>query len=436
MRHPFYTNLWLTCFLCSLLSPYRAGAAEHVQPKGGGSVVKNPSRPVYGKELPDQSFEGVPGDLYVVTSKPEQRSPGRPPKAKALRDAIKSGEIAGPLTTETSVELWVPEGVEKIRAAMLSFRYNQGVSVFHLTPWREFAVRNDCALILLGERVNGRDNDKTLFPDGGEGFGPGVRAALELAADLVKEHPELRHLPLVPWGMSAGGQWAYEYATWDPEHSLGFIRWGKTNPGLPSNEYRETKTTLEVPGLHYKGQWEDKITSYYEHYQHARKCDVPRAWAWERNVGHNYTYLDTELSIAWVEAILDLRVPPNVDSAAGPVKFQPIDRRQGWLGVLGYLDRYQGPDAYKILPAAEYHGDLQQTAWLPNEKVARLWLKYCTFDGKQTPKASAMAARVQELKDKGSRDPVAEALSALENTSPRGREDQKKWKEVKQSLDP
>src|SRR4029079_11492914 len=63
------------------------------------------------------------------------------------------------------------------------------------------------------------------------------------------QHPELANAPLVFWGMSAGGQFNYEFAAWKPERVIAFV----VNKGGIYYTALTSRATREVPAMLFTG---------------------------------------------------------------------------------------------------------------------------------------------------------------------------------------
>jgi hypothetical protein len=73
---------------------------------------------------------------------------------------------------------------------------------------------------------------------------------------------------------------------------------------------------------------------------------------------------------------------------------KPMDRGQAWLAPL----RGEG-----ATPAAEFHGDLKESVWLPNEAVARAWSEYVKTGavGDTTPPPAPFDVTVSHESERG-----------------------------------
>jgi len=77
-------------------------------------------------------------------------------------------------------------------------------------------------------------------------------ALLEAVTSFSKKlnQPNLNHLPLLMFGMSAGGQFNYEFANWRPDRVMAFV----VNKGGVYYTALAPKATREIPGLFITGE--------------------------------------------------------------------------------------------------------------------------------------------------------------------------------------
>jgi hypothetical protein len=70
------------------------------------------------------------------------------------------------------------------------------------------------------------------------------------------------------------------------------------------------------------------------------------------------------LAIPFFDACLAARLPPQ---GAADQKLRPIDPQVAWLGA---------PLSSIAMPATQYSGEVTQSVWLPNQRVAKAWAEY------------------------------------------------------------
>ncbi len=115
--------------------------------------------------------------------------------------------------------------------------------------WQAFAKKQ--RLALLGVRLTDKPHDQPVneqYANASEGSGQALLDAL--AAFATKSHrAELAAAPLLLWGMSAGGEFNYEFVAWRPERVIGFI----VNKGGIYFTALTSPAARRVPGLLFIG---------------------------------------------------------------------------------------------------------------------------------------------------------------------------------------
>ncbi len=82
----------------------------------------------------------------------------------------------------------------------------------------------------------------------GEGSGQALLEAVETLA-VAAGHPEVAEAQLLLWGMSAGGQFNYEFACWKPERVRAFV----VNKGGIYYTHLAPSAARAVPGIFFIG---------------------------------------------------------------------------------------------------------------------------------------------------------------------------------------
>jgi hypothetical protein len=94
-----------------------------------------------------------------------------------------------------------------------------------------------------------------------------------------------------------------------------------------------------------------------------RPKDAPVGIAFDPRTEHNCG--DSRLAaIQYFDTMLAMRLP---DKGSKDQKLKPVDMKVAWLA---------NPSSDKAVPAAQYKGDPNQAAWLPNESFAKKWMEY------------------------------------------------------------
>src|SRR5262249_20079141 len=116
--------------------------------------------------------------------------------------------------------------------------------------WQEFAARQRLAIVAC--RFTDKPHDQSFIEDYvnvSHGSGQALLDALSTFADRA-HHAELAAAPLLLWGMSAGGQFNYEFVAWKPERVVAFV----VNKGGIYYSALLSRAAREVPGLLFVGE--------------------------------------------------------------------------------------------------------------------------------------------------------------------------------------
>ena len=119
--------------------------------------------------------------------------------------------------------LWHPQDVKNLRAVLVLVPGSNGDGRGQVEDetWRELAKKHDLAL--LGVRMTDRRHEQMFveaYVDVSKGSGDALLEALNKFAD-ESGHAELANVPLLFWGMSAGGQFISPTATTSATSFLG-----------------------------------------------------------------------------------------------------------------------------------------------------------------------------------------------------------------------
>ena len=167
--------------------------------------------------------------------------------AQALDETIPPGANFD----KAEFRFWLPDGVESVRGVVVLVpgSNGEGRTMVDDVFWREFATKQKVAL--LGCRFTDKPHDQAFIEDYvnvSKGSGQAVLDALAKFAERTK-HPEVASAPLLMWGMSAGGQFNYEFVAWKPERVGAFI----VNKGGIYYSALLSKAARAVPGLLFVG---------------------------------------------------------------------------------------------------------------------------------------------------------------------------------------
>ena len=219
--------------------------------------------------------------------------------------------------------------------------------------WQAFATRNKLALVAC--RFTDKPHDQSFIEEYANASQGSGQALLNAVArfSIRSQHPEVATVPLLLWGMSAGGEFNYEFTAWKPERVAAFI----VNKGNFYYTALVSPAARQVPGMFFVGG-DDLVfrtNTIVGLFAVNRRGGALWALAEEPGVGH-VVGKSRDVAMVFFEDVMALRVSPDG-------RLLPMPPKPAFLG--DYKTRsFQPP------------GEAQPkdpTAWLPTERVARAW---------------------------------------------------------------
>ncbi len=293
-----------------------------------------------------------------------------PARAAGDPETIPLDHAAAPGANYDKAEfrLWYPAAAQKLRAVVVLMpgSNDDGRPEVADAGWRAFAARHDLALV--GCRYTDKPHAQSFieqYADASHGSGQALLDALVAFAPRA-DHPELAAAPLLLWGMSAGGEFNYEFVAWKPERVIAFV----VNKGGIYYSALLCEAARRVPGLFFVGEADLRFRNETIAGLFAvnRRAGALWALAEEPGVGHAVGR-SRDLALVLFEDVLSLRLPPPASSADGSPLLQPLDERSGFLGELR---------AHTIARQDDTEAPDHPTAWLPTERCARAWQALAT----------------------------------------------------------
>lgn len=257
--------------------------------------------------------------------------------------------------------LWQPAGPGALRAVVVLVpgSNGDGRSMVDDPAWQAFATRHRLALV--GCRFTDRTHEQMFiehYVNVSQGSGQALLDALGAFAEQARR-PELATAPLFLWGMSAGGQFNYEFAAWRPERVAAFVvnKGGIYYSALVSREARR------VPGMFFTGEKDlaFRTNTIVGLFAVNRRAGALWSLVEEPGVGHEVAR-SKDLGILFFDEVLPLRLPAS--SSGSSATLNAIDERAGLIGELG---------ARTVQPMGTGPAPGYPTAWLPTPRVARAW---------------------------------------------------------------
>ncbi len=246
--------------------------------------------------------------------------------------------------------LWVPPDVTTLKAVLVLVPGSNGDGRAQVDDefWRAFAVKEQVALV--GCRLTDKPHDQGFiehYVNVSQGSGQALIDALGQFADRVK-HPEIATAPLLLWGMSAGGEFNYEFVAWKPERVAAFI----VNKGGIYYSALVSKEARSVPGILFVGgaDLDSRTFTIKGLFAVNRRAGALWALAEEPGLAHVVGH-SKELGAMLFEDVL-----------AAPKG--SLTEKTGFVGDV---------HTFATQPAATASTGNVLTSWLPTERLAAAW---------------------------------------------------------------
>jgi len=252
--------------------------------------------------------------------------------------------------------LWVPSGSGPLQAALVLVPGSNGDGrpMADEPFWQEFAARH--RLAILACRFTDKPHDQSFIEEYVNVSHGSGQALLDALTALGKSsgHAELGAAPLLLWGMSAGGQFNYEFVVWKPERVIAFV----VNKGGIYYTALAPKAARDVPGLLFIGEkdLDSRINMISGLAALNRRGGALWALTEEPGVGHAVAR-SRDLGAMLFADVLPLRL-------GGGVSLKAIDPKSGFIADV---------KAHTFQRAADAPAQTERTAWLPTLAMAKAW---------------------------------------------------------------
>lgn len=266
--------------------------------------------------------------------------------------------------------LWLPPGLARVEAVVVLVPGSNGDGrpMVDDTAWQGLAARRHLAL--LGTRFTDRPHEQGFIEEYvavGRGSGQALLTALRTLA-ASSGHPELAGAPLLFWGMSAGGQFSYEFAAWTPERVAAFV----VNKGGIYYTALTPRATREIPAVLFTGGKDLAFRTKTIEGLFAVNRRGGALWALANEPGAAHVVGGSrDYGILFFDQVLPLRLAGSVAAADGTRTLAKMPDRDGFIGDLA---------AGTYAPATATSPPVP-TAWLPTEAVAKAWRAMVTGPG-------------------------------------------------------
>jgi poly(3-hydroxybutyrate) depolymerase len=279
-------------------------------------------------------------------------------RAQTIEDSIAPGKNFD----KAQFRLWYPHDAGKLRAVLVLVpgSNGDGRSMADDSTWQAFASRNKLAIVAC--RFTDKPHEQSFIEDYvnvSQGSGQALLDALTHLAARA-QHPEIASAPLLFWGMSAGGEFNYEFAAWKPERVIAFV----VNKGGIYYSALTSRATRQVPALLFIGgkDLDSRVNTITGLFAVNRRGGALWALAEEPGVGH-VVGRSRDMSIIFFDDVLPLRL----DESSSMLK--PMAEASGYIGEL----KTKRTEAVADMTPTPY-----LTAWFPTARVARAWQAMAT----------------------------------------------------------
>jgi dienelactone hydrolase len=256
---------------------------------------------------------------------------------------------------------WYPDAAGPLRAIVVLVPGSNGDGRPQVDDefWRAFATRLNLGLV--GCRFTDKQHEQMFiehYVNVSKGSG---QALLDALASFARRsgHHEVADAPLLLWGMSAGGEFNYEFAAWKPDRVVAFV----VNKGNVYYTGLASDAARRVPGLLFTGETdlEYRIQAVNGLFGINRRAGALWALTQEPGVGHAVAR-SRDLAAMLFEDMIAARLP-GASGGEGP-GLKPLDEKRGFFGDL---------KTAAIQPVGDSKPPSTPTVWLPNERLARAW---------------------------------------------------------------
>lgn len=252
--------------------------------------------------------------------------------------------------------LWLPNGVPAVQAIAVLVPGSNGDGRGQVDDpvWQDFAVRHKLALV--GVRLTDKPHEQGFieeYVNVSQGSGQALLDAMSAFAARAK-HPELATAPFLLWGMSAGGEFNYEFVCWKPERVVAFV----VNKGNIYYTALAPMAARMVPGILFTGgtDLEFRTSTITGLFAINRRGGALWALAEEPSAGH-VVGRSRDVALVLFEDALALR-------AGDGATLKPLSEKSGFIGDI---------KAKTFHAVGEGKVPNYPTSWLPTARVAERW---------------------------------------------------------------
>jgi hypothetical protein len=279
-------------------------------------------------------------------------------RAITLHDSIPPGKNF----EKALFRIWYPDGLKSIRGIVVIVpgSNGDGRSETGDKEWQTFAIKNDLALLgCYFTDYPARDMFIEKYINVSQGSGQALLDVLKKFA-VTSGHRELAAAPLLLWGMSAGGEFNYEFTCWHPDRVIAFV----VNKGGIYYTALAPEAARAVPGILFTGEKDldartDIIKGLFSMNRRAGAL-----WVYAQEPGSAHEVGQTiRLARIYFDEVLPLRMSSPVPAGTDE-KLLPLSESSGYLGDHKTQTISSVSDGLKY----EY-----PVSWFPGKNSAEAW---------------------------------------------------------------
>jgi hypothetical protein len=258
--------------------------------------------------------------------------------------------------------LLIPENTDKVQGLIvLVHGSNLDARPWIDNPfWQKIAERHNFGLLgcYFTDHLH-EDMGIEEYARASEGSGQALIDAINELSKLSR-HPEIAEAPMVLWGISAGGEFNYEFACWKSERVIAFI----VNKGGIYYTALAPRATRKVPALLFIGEKDAQFRNDIIKGIFAINRKFGALWALTEEPGAVH---ELGRTLEMSEIFFDEVIPRRLRDLKEPLRL--LSEKEGFIGDLKEVN-------YR--PFNELLIKDQLTAWLPTERTAKAWISVVT----------------------------------------------------------
>lgn len=282
-------------------------------------------------------------------------------QAGIINDSIPAGK-----NFERAIfRLWFPDDLKVLNGivVLVPGSNSDGRGQVSDTIWQAFAKRHGFAL--LGCWYTDYQTGDMFIERYAEVSKGSGKALIEIIKkfSISSGHSELDYAPLLLWGHSAGGQFNYEFACWNPQRVIAFV----VNKGGIYYTAMAPKETRSVPCILFTGEKDldarkDIIKGLFSM---NRRAGALWIYAPEPEAGHEIGQTK-KLALVFFDDVIPLRIS-NFRELNSNQQLKPLSESDGFIGD----HKSQTISLFTEDKKYDY-----PVSWFPGRKTAEAWVAF------------------------------------------------------------